>query len=211
MKSALDIKEGEPVLVKKDDGSVVHTVATSDPWQLGDGTWVVKLKGFSGGYSLARVTPLAGTPGEEVAIEPEGPKPGQIPLTVSIESKMFADWIAGNLRDIEHTQLLMAQPLTDDPNMLQPQLAEVEAWFERANALFADAKNFYYLAKRESLVARQDGLTDLDRESMQKGAVSNQRRVMDTLEGIVESIKSRLMLGMNLRKAFAAETTKDRP
>ncbi len=148
---------------------------------------------------------------EEILIEPEGPKPGQIPLTVSIESKMFVDWITANLRDIEHTQLLMAQPLTDDPNMLQPQLAEVEAWFERANSLFADAKNFYYLAKRESLVARQDGLTDLDRESMQKGAVSNQRRVMDTLEGIVESIKSRLMLGMNLRKAFAAETTKERP
>ena len=150
-------------------------------------------------------------PVHEVPIEPEGMKPGQIPLTTSIESKMFADWIGANLRDIEHTQLLMAQPLTDDPNLLQPQMAEVEAWFERANALFADAKNFYYLAKREGLVARADGITDLDRESIQKGSVSNQRRVMDTLEGIVESIKTRLILGMSLRKAFAAETTKDRP
>ena len=148
---------------------------------------------------------------QEIPIEPEGMKPGQVPLTTSIESKMFADWVQANLRDIEHTQLLMAQPLTDDPNLIQPQMAEVEAWFERANSLFADAKNFYYLAKREGLVARADGITDLDRESIQKGSVSNQRRVMDTLEGIVESIKTRLILGMSLRKAFAAETTRDRP
>lgn len=150
---------------------------------------------------------------QEVPIDPAAPDSvsGPIPLTVTVELTMFVEWVGKNVREIEHVQLLLAQPLTDDPNMLQPQLAEVEAWFERMNSLFADAKNFYYLAKREALVARGDGITDLDRESMQKGAVSKHRRVMDTLEGIVESIKSRLMLGMNLRKAFAAETTKERP
>ncbi|MCR4319755.1 MAG: hypothetical protein NUV74_05390 [Candidatus Brocadiaceae bacterium] len=46
---------GYPVLVKKDDGSVVQTKTRSEAWELGHGQAVIKLEGISGGYSLDRV------------------------------------------------------------------------------------------------------------------------------------------------------------
>ncbi|WP_156040645.1 hypothetical protein [Chondromyces apiculatus] len=46
---------GREVLVARDGGEVMHTVARSAPWQLGDGTPVILLSGITGGFSLARV------------------------------------------------------------------------------------------------------------------------------------------------------------
>jgi hypothetical protein len=134
-----------------------------------------------------------------------------IPLDEKVRRDMFDRWVCDNALEIGNVQLLMAQPLSDEPQLLIRQMSEIEAQFERMNALFADAKSFYYLEKRASLVARANDITDLDRESIQKAAVANQRRVMDTLEGIVEAVRTRLMLGMNLRKTHVAERSTDRP
>lgn len=49
--------EGTPVIVRKDDGTVIETKTRSAPWML-CGTAVVLLEGISGGYSLDRVTPV---------------------------------------------------------------------------------------------------------------------------------------------------------
>lgn len=136
---------------------------------------------------------------------------GRIPLDTKLRRDMFETWVHNNTFEIEHVQLLMAQPLSDEPATLVRQMGEVEAWFERINSLFADAKSFYYIAKRAELVARCQDYTDMDREAIQRERVANERRVMDTLEGLVEAIRTRLMLGMNLRKSHVAERASDRP
>ncbi len=46
---------GTDVTVIRDDGSKWLTRTRTDPWQLGDGTWVVALEGKAGGYALERV------------------------------------------------------------------------------------------------------------------------------------------------------------
>lgn len=46
---------GTGVIVKKDDGSDFRTVTRSEPWQLGDGQWVILVKGIAGGYAVERV------------------------------------------------------------------------------------------------------------------------------------------------------------
>lgn len=117
----------------------------------------------------------------------------------------FPDWVLSSMRDIEHVQGLCKQPLSDDPAMLVTQMQELAAWLERMNALFAEAKGFYYTAKRKALIMRQEGYTDLDRETIQKSEIVPQRLMMDTLEGIVEAIRTILMVGMNLRKTHVAE------
>lgn len=53
----LSIEIGAQVTVRKDDGSLVKTIAESKPWLLGGHTWVIKAQGISGGYALHRVTP----------------------------------------------------------------------------------------------------------------------------------------------------------
>lgn len=67
--SQLAIRIGDPVNVVDDQGHCWTTYANSDPWQLGHGTWVIKVvpagpggrdgRGVGGasGYALHRVTP----------------------------------------------------------------------------------------------------------------------------------------------------------
>ena len=50
----LSIKIGDIVEVERDDGTKEMRPAASNPWQLGDGTWVVKLEGLPGGFALGR-------------------------------------------------------------------------------------------------------------------------------------------------------------
>jgi len=45
-----------PVLPAHPD-SGIETAVRSLPWQLGDGHWVVKIKGRAGGVSLQHLTP----------------------------------------------------------------------------------------------------------------------------------------------------------
>lgn len=68
---------GTVVEVTLDDGSIQNTATRSDPWQLGDGTWVVMLEGRIGGYDLARVSVPA-----EMAIPDGGPVEGMTALEV---------------------------------------------------------------------------------------------------------------------------------
>lgn len=48
-------KEGQPVIVRLDDGSDWQTTTRSEAWLLGGHTPVVSLVGKAGGYLLSRV------------------------------------------------------------------------------------------------------------------------------------------------------------
>jgi hypothetical protein len=50
-----DLPLGAPVTLTLDDGSEMETVTDSSPWQLGGGTWLIKVKGKSGGWDCGRV------------------------------------------------------------------------------------------------------------------------------------------------------------
>lgn len=49
---------GTKVRVLRDDGSTVETIATTSAYLMGGHTAMIFLHGFSGAYSLARVTAL---------------------------------------------------------------------------------------------------------------------------------------------------------
>lgn len=55
---ATDAGAKHPVRVLLDDGRVFETFTRSQPWQLGNGEWVVLVFGRTGGFLLERVTPL---------------------------------------------------------------------------------------------------------------------------------------------------------
>jgi hypothetical protein len=48
------LKPGDEVLCVNDSGQTHKRIVKYSPWQLGGGTWVVGLKGISGGYALHR-------------------------------------------------------------------------------------------------------------------------------------------------------------
>lgn len=55
MDELLSLKPGDRVRVRRDDGTEVNYTVKYEPWRLGHGTWVIGLKGISGGYDLSRV------------------------------------------------------------------------------------------------------------------------------------------------------------
>jgi hypothetical protein len=50
---------GTPVLVRRDDGTLLETVTRSAPWQMAHGDWVVLVKGITGCYLADRITAKA--------------------------------------------------------------------------------------------------------------------------------------------------------
>ena len=46
---------GSPCVVREDDGSHVDTATRSHAWNLGDGTTVILISRFTGGYSMDRI------------------------------------------------------------------------------------------------------------------------------------------------------------
>jgi len=54
----INLKPGDTVVVRDDDGIDTVREVKYAPWQLGHGKWVIGLQGISGGYSLDRVVKI---------------------------------------------------------------------------------------------------------------------------------------------------------
>lgn len=117
----------------------------------------------------------------------------------------FEAWLEENQMEIEQVQELLSDKMSDNPAVLYDQLVKIEAWHSRMTSLLADANAYLDLAERAALTQRSERETDLDRKVRQTAAVVNERRLRDILDGVCESIRTRLMLGMSLRKQNAGE------
>lgn len=51
----MGLKRGDMVRVRDDHGIEADYKVKHEPWELGNGTWVIGLAGISGGYALSRV------------------------------------------------------------------------------------------------------------------------------------------------------------
>lgn len=119
----------------------------------------------------------------------------------------FVQWAEDNLMEVEQAQALLAERLSDSPSVLYEQLAKVEAWQGRMTTLLADANAYLDMAERAALQSREERMTDLDRKVIQAAMVVNERRIRDILDGVCESIKTKLILGMSLSKQNYSERT----
>lgn len=122
-----------------------------------------------------------------------------------IAADSFTTWWEGVEPDIVQVQELLTQELSDSPAELMRQLTQIEAWHGRVTSMKAWASSFLAQAERAVLMVRSDGWTDLDRRSDQKWKTAGERRVTEIMEGMVDGIKNRLILGMALMKAQGGE------
>ena len=117
----------------------------------------------------------------------------------------FITWFESCEPEIVRVSDLLAVELSDNPSELQKQLVQIEAWNARMTSMLAWANSFLDGSERANLLARSKEVTDLDREKYLADAVKDERRSRDILEGIVGSIKNRLILGMAIMKAQSGE------
>lgn len=97
-------------------------------------------------------------------------------------------------RELAHVKNLLSEELPDEPEALIKSLSKVEAW---------NARVLYYLAEANTLLDRAEFIlkpskeegTAYDRGIELASTVSPFRGFRDKIEGLVEAIKQRLILG----------------
>ena len=130
---------------------------------------------------------------------------------VNVRDTPFLDWSVPAMKEIQTVKLKMLEPLDDNESIMTEQLIDIEAWHERMTTLLAYANAYLDLAEQDGLSHRNDNWTDLDRRINLRAGCANVRWTRDIVQGVVDSIKNRLMLGMNLRKRNAGEQSNFRP
>lgn len=118
---------------------------------------------------------------------------------------VFREWERENIEVVRNLMDLLSTPLPEEPARLDQMLREIDSHYAVVNCLYADAVSFYDRAKQAALVRRTQDTTDLDRDIIMRSNTSEERKAVIRLEGMVEALKSRLILGMALRKSYLAE------
>jgi len=117
----------------------------------------------------------------------------------------FEVWLEIAQEQIGSIQDLMDDPLADNAPMIIPQLTAIEAWNARANTLLAEANSYLDIAEYEGIMTISRDLVVMEREATLAAKVANERKLRDILQGLVDSIKNRLILGESIIKS-ARET-----
>ena len=113
-------------------------------------------------------------------------------------------WLASVVPCIQEVQGLLAEELSDEPSTLYEQLTKAETWYPRLTKIQADASARLSVAEYTAMM-QADAETAKGKELQAKAAVAGQRRMVDILKGLSESIKNRIILGCSLRKTNAGE------
>ena len=107
----------------------------------------------------------------------------------------FISWKDKIVPELEQISSILSEQLSDEPEVLIHALKEAETWNGRALALLAQANGWLDLAKHQLMPPKEEGKSEADRKAEIDALVSPVRLIRDTLEGYVDSIKQRLILG----------------
>lgn len=100
---------------------------------------------------------------------------------------------------------MMANLLPEGPEQLVGSLREIEAWYAWLTNMLAEANAFLDVAESHSLIAKEQGVTELDRTTAQTAGVAAQRAFRDRVDGLCRAVNLRLMLGMGILKHYDNE------
>ena len=109
-------------------------------------------------------------------------------------------------REIATVQALMRERLPDAPEQLADELRATEAWHARLTTMLAQVNSL--LDRAEYNESRKPEYADesmLDRKMRVRGAVAEERQTRNTIDGLCEAVRTRIMLGMSLLKASSGE------
>jgi hypothetical protein len=111
--------------------------------------------------------------------------------------EQFVLWEEGIKPEITHISGILAKRLSDEPEELIADLEDAEVWNSRAQNLLAQANSWVDRATWELMPAKE-GRMESDRKAQLESDVAPIRLIRDTLEGFVDAIKQRLILGAGI-------------
>ncbi len=111
--------------------------------------------------------------------------------------EQFSDWLTEKQGEIEHVSTLLSVQLSSEPADLIEDLTAIEAWNGRLNELLANCNAFLDRSKLFYLPEAKD-LRESERKAIVDEKVADIRKTRDILEGYVDALKQRLILGESI-------------
>lgn len=106
---------------------------------------------------------------------------------------------------LEKIEALLEDPLSDEIIPLCQQINVLSGWQGRLRYILADANSLLCFAEQQALMARDSKMTDFDRKVYLVASVRNERRLRDIIKGFSQSLRSKLIAAMSLKKTLMGE------
>ncbi|MCK9601653.1 MAG: hypothetical protein M0R06_21605 [Sphaerochaeta sp.] len=128
--------------------------------------------------------------------------------------EQFETWAERHAPELKVVEGLLGRGLPDDAEGVWNALREIEAHYGRLQYLVAQADAYLDVAERRELnrVIREntEKLAAYEKEVNVKAAVSGERQFRDYVQGLLEAVKQRVMLGQS-RMRYLRDLYADAP
>lgn len=118
-------------------------------------------------------------------------------------NERFDVWQEAHQAELAEIRALLDEKLPDEAEPLWTSLQEIEAQYGRLQYLVSVADGFLDLAEAEHL-PKTKTMTALEKEVEMKAACVPERQFRDLVQGLLEAVKVRIMLGQS-RMAYMRE------
>jgi len=113
----------------------------------------------------------------------------------------FEDWLPVATAKFLELRGITRQPLSDNSVQMQKQLREVEAWQGTVSTMLAEATSYLAIEEERSSQYYHQDEGPGDRKRRVKSETEKERRILGLIQGQVDAIKNRLILGENLNRS----------
>ena len=108
-------------------------------------------------------------------------------------------------KEIAEVQGFLSLELSDNPVQLEADGRLAESWYGRMTTLKAWARSFLVVARRDRLPVKSKEVAELDRKTELDASCFEEQRLVDVIDGLVDSLSCRISFCQSVMKANAAE------
>jgi hypothetical protein len=108
--------------------------------------------------------------------------------------EQFADWKKRHEEELANVGKLLEIPLSDEPETLWQMLRTIEAYYGRLQYCVSVSDAYLDIATAER-IPRGKSLTVDEKKAQTDALCSEERSLRDVIQGYIDSIKQRIMLG----------------
>ncbi|MFH2068852.1 MAG: hypothetical protein ABII89_05250 [Candidatus Omnitrophota bacterium] len=93
--------------------------------------------------------------------------------------------------------MMFRRQLSEEPEGLVGDLRKAEVWYARLQTIMALSETYLDLAENARMPSKEK-LTEMEREKLLTSRVASERFLRDRVAGLLEALKTRILLGQTL-------------
>ena len=127
-----------------------------------------------------------------------------------MERDSFEDFQKRVRPEIEFVERTLRRQLSEEPEGVVADVRKAEVWYARMQTILAFAERYLDLAEKNKLPSKEN-LTEMEREKILAFRVASERLLRDRSAGLLESLKTRILLGQTLLNYYRDLHVSEKP